>query len=279
MNCRDRGVPAVRCAARRARGSSSCPPPMKWSAALVAAWETADPGHRPAFAAHAVAPARSGWRARLRTTICRSTAAGDRLGTDRDLRGQRRPGRRPRPQRHAGAVSARRHARGRRRRASSGPRSWRSPRPRWRRGCGTPAWPSIVSCSNGSSARGPRAFRSQEKLLAMQGTFAGTAGKVFRQSTDADMKFGGVTDRSRGAGGAFQCHVHHAPARYVAQCAADGVSPVLRAIPARHANTLAATLSGSERAGRLRRAGCGTVQRRRGGPVRRQRADCRRTTS
>jgi oligoendopeptidase F len=33
----------------------------------------------------------------------------------------------------------------------------------------------------------------EEKLLAMQGTFAGTAGKVFRQLTDADMKFGSVT--------------------------------------------------------------------------------------
>ncbi|MFM8985940.1 MAG: oligoendopeptidase F, partial [Planctomycetia bacterium] len=32
----------------------------------------------------------------------------------------------------------------------------------------------------------------EEKLLAMQGTFAGTAGKVFRQLTDADLKFGSV---------------------------------------------------------------------------------------
>jgi hypothetical protein len=28
----------------------------------------------------------------------------------------------------------------------------------------------------------------------MQGTFAGTAGKVFRQLTDADMKFGTIAD-------------------------------------------------------------------------------------
>ncbi|MEI6635371.1 MAG: oligoendopeptidase F, partial [Planctomycetota bacterium] len=33
----------------------------------------------------------------------------------------------------------------------------------------------------------------EEKLLAMQGTFAGTAAKVFRQLTDADLKFGAVT--------------------------------------------------------------------------------------
>ena len=34
----------------------------------------------------------------------------------------------------------------------------------------------------------------EERLLAMQGTFAGTAGRVFRQLTDADMRFGTVTD-------------------------------------------------------------------------------------
>ena len=34
----------------------------------------------------------------------------------------------------------------------------------------------------------------EEKLLAMQGTFAGTAGRVFRQLTDADLKFGDVTN-------------------------------------------------------------------------------------
>jgi oligoendopeptidase F len=34
----------------------------------------------------------------------------------------------------------------------------------------------------------------EEKLLAMQGTFAGTAAKVFRQLTDTDMKFGSVVD-------------------------------------------------------------------------------------
>ena len=38
----------------------------------------------------------------------------------------------------------------------------------------------------------------EEKLLAMQGTFAGTAGKVFRQLTDADLKFVTV---STGTGG------------------------------------------------------------------------------
>ena len=34
----------------------------------------------------------------------------------------------------------------------------------------------------------------EERILAMQGTFAGTAGKVFRQLTDADMKFGTIAD-------------------------------------------------------------------------------------
>ena len=36
----------------------------------------------------------------------------------------------------------------------------------------------------------------EEKILAMQGTFAGTASKVFRQLTDADMTFGSLTNGS-----------------------------------------------------------------------------------
>ena len=84
----------------------------------------------------------------------------------------------------------------------------------------------------------------EEKLLAMQGTFAGTAAKVFRQLTDADLKFGTVPN-GRGelvelSNATFITLLHDAvPAvrrtafeRYYAQYES-------------HANTLAATLSGS----------------------------------
>jgi len=84
----------------------------------------------------------------------------------------------------------------------------------------------------------------EEKLLAMQGTFAGTAGKVFRQLTDADLTFGSIVD-GRGneielSNATFTTLLHDtAPAvrkqafhQYYAQYQA-------------HANTLAATLSGS----------------------------------
>ncbi len=84
----------------------------------------------------------------------------------------------------------------------------------------------------------------EEKLLAMQGTFAGTAGKVFRQLTDADMKFGTVTtgkgEQIELSNATFVTLLHdQVPAvrkasfhQYYAQYQA-------------HANTLAATLSGS----------------------------------
>lgn len=84
----------------------------------------------------------------------------------------------------------------------------------------------------------------EEKLLAMQGTFAGTAGKVFRQLTDADMKFGSIVDGQGTelelSNATFTTLLHDtAPAvrrqaflQYYAQYEA-------------HANTLAATLSGS----------------------------------
>jgi oligoendopeptidase F len=84
----------------------------------------------------------------------------------------------------------------------------------------------------------------EEKLLAMQGTFAGTAAKVFRQLTDADLKFGAVTtgqgDRIELSNATFVTLLHDtAPAvrktaflQYYAQYES-------------HANTLAATLSGS----------------------------------
>ena len=84
----------------------------------------------------------------------------------------------------------------------------------------------------------------EEKLLAMQGTFAGTAGKVFRQLTDADLTFGSIVD-GRGneielSNATFTTLLHDtAPAvrkqafhQYYARYQA-------------HANTLAATLSGS----------------------------------
>lgn len=84
----------------------------------------------------------------------------------------------------------------------------------------------------------------EEKLLAMQGTFAGTAGKVFRQLTDADLKFGSITtgtgEQVELSNATFVTLLHDAvPAvrkaafhQYYAQYEA-------------HANTLAATLSGS----------------------------------
>ena len=84
----------------------------------------------------------------------------------------------------------------------------------------------------------------EEKLLAMQGTFAGTAGKVFRQLTDADLKFGSVIngqgERLELSNATFTTLLHD-------------TSPEVRrttfgqfyAQYEAHANTLAATLSGS----------------------------------
>jgi oligoendopeptidase F len=84
----------------------------------------------------------------------------------------------------------------------------------------------------------------EEKLLAMQGSFAGTAAKVFRQLTDADMKFGSVTT---GAGAQVELSnatfvtLLHDPAREVRRTAFQQYYAQYEA----HANTLAATLSGS----------------------------------
>ena len=84
----------------------------------------------------------------------------------------------------------------------------------------------------------------EERLLAMQGTFAGTAAKVFRQLTDADLRFGSVTNgmgaRVELTNASFTTLLHD-------------VSPDVRrtsfhqfyAQYRAHANTLAATLSGS----------------------------------
>jgi oligoendopeptidase F len=84
----------------------------------------------------------------------------------------------------------------------------------------------------------------EEKLLAMQGTFAGTAGKVFRQLTDADLKFGAVAN-GRGE------QVELSNATFVTLL--HDTSPQVRRATFHqfydqyqaHANTLAATLSGS----------------------------------
>ena len=85
---------------------------------------------------------------------------------------------------------------------------------------------------------------AEERLLAMQGTFAGTAGKVFRQLTDADMRFGTVVD-----GRGRSVELSNATFTTILLDADPGVR---RAAFHRfyeqyegHANTLAATLSGS----------------------------------
>jgi oligoendopeptidase F len=85
---------------------------------------------------------------------------------------------------------------------------------------------------------------AEERLLAMQGTFAGTAGKVFRQLTDADLKFGRVTN---GKGE----HVELSNANFITllhDTAAEVRRTTFHQYYAQyeaHANTLAATLSGS----------------------------------
>jgi oligoendopeptidase F len=84
----------------------------------------------------------------------------------------------------------------------------------------------------------------EEKLLAMQGTFAGTAGKVFRQLTDADLKFGSVAthtgERIELSNATFTTLLHD-PAPEVRRTAFHQYYAQYEA----HANTLAATLSGS----------------------------------
>jgi oligoendopeptidase F len=84
----------------------------------------------------------------------------------------------------------------------------------------------------------------EEKLLAMQGTFAGTAGKVFRQLTDADLKFGSVTtgkgERIELSNATFIALLHD-PAADVRRTVFHQYYAQYEA----HANTLAATLSGS----------------------------------
>lgn len=85
---------------------------------------------------------------------------------------------------------------------------------------------------------------SEEKILAMQGTFAGTAGKVFRQLTDADMKFGTVVN---GSGE----QVELSNATFITLLHDSSVEVRRTAFKKfyeqyeNHAHTLAATLSGS----------------------------------
>ena len=84
----------------------------------------------------------------------------------------------------------------------------------------------------------------EEKILAMQGTFAGTASKVFRQLTDADMTFGSLTngkgDEVQLSHASFMTLLHDTvPA--VRKQAFHQYYEVFEA----HDHTLAATLSGS----------------------------------
>jgi oligoendopeptidase F len=84
----------------------------------------------------------------------------------------------------------------------------------------------------------------EEKILAMQGTFAGTASKVFRQLTDADMTFGSLTN-----GRGEEVQLSHASFMTLLH---DKVPAVRKQafhqyydVFEDHDHTLAATLSGS----------------------------------
>ena len=84
----------------------------------------------------------------------------------------------------------------------------------------------------------------EEKILAMQGTFAGTASKVFRQLTDADMTFGSLTN-----GKGEEVQLSHASLMTLLH---DKVPEVRKQafhqyydVFEAHDHTLAATLSGS----------------------------------
>ncbi|MFM9026327.1 MAG: oligoendopeptidase F [Planctomycetaceae bacterium] len=84
----------------------------------------------------------------------------------------------------------------------------------------------------------------EEKLLAMQGTFAGTAAKAFRQLTDADLKFGSVT-----TGKGEQVELSNATFTTLLHDTDPAVRRTIfhqfYAQYKAHANTLAATLAGS----------------------------------
>lgn len=84
----------------------------------------------------------------------------------------------------------------------------------------------------------------EEKLLAMQGTFAGTAAKAFRQLTDADLKFGSIPN-----GKGQQVELSNATFVTILHDTVPAVRKTafhqFYAQYQAHANTLAATLSGS----------------------------------
>ncbi|MFM7033742.1 MAG: oligoendopeptidase F [Planctomycetia bacterium] len=84
----------------------------------------------------------------------------------------------------------------------------------------------------------------EEKLLAMQGTFAGTASKVFRQLTDADMRFGTITtgsgERVELSNATFVTLLHD-PSADVRRTVFHQYYDQYQS----HANTLAAALCGS----------------------------------
>jgi oligoendopeptidase F len=85
---------------------------------------------------------------------------------------------------------------------------------------------------------------AEERLLAMQGEVAGTAGKVFEQLNDADLKFGVVKDEKGESieltQGSFRSLLE-SPKRAVRRKAFDTFYAAYEA----HANTVAATMSSS----------------------------------
>ncbi|MDP7639186.1 MAG: oligoendopeptidase F, partial [Candidatus Hydrogenedentes bacterium] len=86
--------------------------------------------------------------------------------------------------------------------------------------------------------------KKEERLLAMQGEVAGTASKIFGQLTDADFKFGSVTDESGKKVELTQSSFRvllESPKRAVRKQAFDKFYKVHE----EHANTLAAALSSS----------------------------------
>lgn len=85
---------------------------------------------------------------------------------------------------------------------------------------------------------------SEESLLAMQGEMAQTAGKVFRQLNDADLKFGAIKDETGQAVELSNSNFSQfliSPSREVRQAAFHKYYEQFAA----HENTLSATLAGS----------------------------------
>ena len=142
------------------------------------------------------------------------------------------------------------------------------------------SWPSIGCCSSGCCATSPtRSSRSGEKLLAMQSEMSEASNQIFRQLSDADLKWGLVKNETGRAGRTEQRLVLQLSAIAQAQRPQDGLPQVLRSSIAAHQNTLAATLGGVGAARRLLRQGPRLFQRAGGGSVSRQRAAERFTTT